>query len=195
MSNNIKTPDRRVLRTKKAIRNAFAQLLSEKDIDDITIKDISDTADINRKTFYNYYSGIYQIVDEIENEIVTAFEKALKDVDINKDMQTPYLIFSKLTAIINSELEFYSHLLNMNHNASLVSKVITSLKSKLKESFTSKTEIDKIKFDIIADYSISGMVSVYQSWFNSDRKIPFEHLSDVVSLLAFNGINGLLKQS
>ena len=50
--------DRRVIKTKKAIRNAFAKLISEKDINKITIKDIADTADINRKTFYNYYRRV-----------------------------------------------------------------------------------------------------------------------------------------
>ena len=53
MSSPEKT-DLRVIKTKKAIRNAFAELLSEKDIQKITIKDIADTAVINRKTFYNY---------------------------------------------------------------------------------------------------------------------------------------------
>ena len=58
--------DRRIAKTKRAIYSAFAELLSQKDIDDITIRDIVDIADINRKTFYNYYSGIYALLDEIE---------------------------------------------------------------------------------------------------------------------------------
>lgn len=44
-----KKVDRRIAKTKKAIYRAFAQLLSEKNINDITIKDIADRADINRK--------------------------------------------------------------------------------------------------------------------------------------------------
>jgi len=51
--------DRRVVKTKKAIHNAFAKLLTEKELNDITISDIAELADINRKTFYNYYAGIY----------------------------------------------------------------------------------------------------------------------------------------
>ena len=49
--NDIKRTDRRITRTKKAIRIALAELLCEKDINTITIKDISEKADINRKTF------------------------------------------------------------------------------------------------------------------------------------------------
>ena len=41
--------DRRVVKTKKAIHNAFAKLLTEKELNDITISDIAELADINRK--------------------------------------------------------------------------------------------------------------------------------------------------
>ncbi len=63
-----KPVDRRVLKTKRAIRNAFAKLMVEKDINDITIIELSKTADINRKTFYNYYSGVYQVIEDIEQD-------------------------------------------------------------------------------------------------------------------------------
>lgn len=53
MENTAHKPDRRVARTKKAIKNAFAELMSEKEISEITVKDIAETADVNRKTFYN----------------------------------------------------------------------------------------------------------------------------------------------
>ena len=53
MEHTEKRPDRRVVKTKKAIRNAFAKLLSEKELDKITMKDIAEEANINRKTLYN----------------------------------------------------------------------------------------------------------------------------------------------
>lgn len=70
-----------MIKTKRAIRNAFAALIAEKDLNDITIKDISDVADINRKTVYNYYGGIHEILDEIENELVSSFEKVIQEID------------------------------------------------------------------------------------------------------------------
>ena len=47
MEEKEKKPDRRVLKTKKAIRNALAQLLAEKELEEITVKEVADTADIN----------------------------------------------------------------------------------------------------------------------------------------------------
>ena len=79
--------DRRVVKTKKAIKNAFAQLLTEKEINDITISDIAEYADVNRKTFYNYYAGVYAVVDEIENDIVERFSALLADTDIESSFK------------------------------------------------------------------------------------------------------------
>ena len=45
--------DLRVIKTKRAIHTAVAELLTEKDMDDITVTDIASRAIINRKTFYN----------------------------------------------------------------------------------------------------------------------------------------------
>ena len=69
--------DRRVLRTKKNIRQAFLHLLSEKSLSQITVKELSDLADINRKTFYMYYSNIEDILAELEDELVQKLKMRL----------------------------------------------------------------------------------------------------------------------
>jgi len=189
-----KTIDRRTRKTKRAIRHALAKLLSQKDINDITIRDIADLADINRKTFYNYYSGIHQVVDEIENEIVLAFESVLGDVDLKRDLNDPSRIFERLTAIINTDLDFYGHLLSMHVNLSLVSKIVTMLKAKTKEALLSQIEIDDMTADIVLGYAITGMIAVYQQWFNSDRRQSIEEISKTVSILFFKGFSGILER-
>lgn len=189
-----KKVDRRVRKTKKAIRHAFAELLSKKDINDITIRDIADLADINRKTFYNYYSGIYEIVDEIENEIVSAFESVLGEVDLKRDLKDSYRIFERLTAIINTDLDFYGHLLSMHGNVSLVSKTVTMLKAKTKEAFQSQIEMDDMTADIVLEYAITGIVAVYQQWFNSDHRQSIEEISGTISTLIFHGLSGILER-
>lgn len=191
MSNTVKT-DLRVIKTKKAIRDAFAELLSEKDIHKITIKDIADTAVINRKTFYNYYAGVYAVVDEIENEIIMAFNEALRDVDFKQLLREPYEIFKKLTSIINSDFNFYSHLMKMDNNMSLISKIILALEFNVKKSFSEQISINKSTLDLVFDYAVAGMITVYQKWFNSSRTQSIEEISKSLSIIVFSGVNGLL---
>jgi len=192
MSSPEKT-DLRVIKTKKAIRNAFAELLSEKDIQKITIKDIADAAVINRKTFYNYYAGVYSVVDEIENEIIMAFIDALRDVDFKQLLHEPYEIFKKLTTIINSDFDFYSHLMKMDSNTSLISKIIQALEVNIKKSFSEQISMNKFTLDLVFDYAIAGMITVYQKWFNSDRTESIEEISKALSIIVSSSVNGLLE--
>ena len=185
--------DRRVAKTKRAIYSAFAELLSQRELDDITIRDIVDIADINRKTFYNYYSGIHALLDEIENSIVQTFEDALGDTDFRQAIHHPDIVFEKLTAIVNSNIEFYGHLISMKSNASLITKIVGLLKEKTREAVISQLPDIENKADIILDFVFSGMLSVFQSWFLSESREPIEAVSETISLLCFGGINAVLQ--
>ena len=76
-----KRQDRRVQRTKKSIRNAFLHLLADKDLEKISVKEIADCADVDRKTVYNYYNGVYDILDDLESDLAHDFENAIENFD------------------------------------------------------------------------------------------------------------------
>ena len=78
---NIKE-DRRIRRTKKLLKHALAQLMDEKEFKDITVKDITERADLNRGTFYLHYTDTYDILNKIENEILENIQNM-----INQDME------------------------------------------------------------------------------------------------------------
>lgn len=186
------TVDRRVIKTKRAIKNAFAKLLNEKSINDITISDIAAQADINRKTFYNYYAGIHEVIDEIENDIIRHVDEALTDIDFKNSLESPYRIFEKLTDIINTDMDFFGYLLGMNSNVSLTSKIADLLKGKVKTLIMPYMEIEEVRLDIMLEFMISAMVAVYKRWFNSPRTLPVEEISNQIKILAFRGLNGFL---
>ncbi len=186
--------DPRTRKTKRAIRNAFAQLLSEKDMDEITVRDIAELAEINRKTFYRYYSGIYQVIDEIEDDIVQSFESVLGDIDFRYELKNPYLIFERLTAVINTDIDFYGYLLSVQKNASLVTKVTDMVKEHTKKAVLEQIEIDEDFADVILEYSITGMIAVYQQWFISGRRDSIGRLSDIINVLSFQGFTGALDE-
>ena len=184
--------DRRVVKTKRAIKEAFAKLLTQKDINDITISDIAAEANINHKTFYNYYGGIYEVVGEIEDDIVRLIDKEVTGIGFQNSLQSPYLIFEKLTKVIKTDTDFFGYLLGMNANVSLESKIADLLKSKFKMFVLQDVEISELRLNLMAEFIISGMVAVYRRWFNSDRSEPIETISEEMKLLAFEGINGFM---
>ena len=76
-----KSPDLRVVKTHKAIREAFILLLSEQEYNDIAIQAILNRAKVNRATFYKYYSGkgdlARQMIDDFKQEVSQLFKDRL----------------------------------------------------------------------------------------------------------------------
>ena len=56
--------DQRVRITKIMIRDAYIKLLAEKDIQHITVRELCETAHINRGTFYSHYIDIYDLTSK-----------------------------------------------------------------------------------------------------------------------------------
>ena len=70
--------DQRTRLTKMLIRKAFTELLREKPVQNITVKELCQTAGINRGTFYSHYTDIYDLLQQIEDEITEEFQKSLQ---------------------------------------------------------------------------------------------------------------------
>ncbi len=192
MENKSKPVDRRVLKTKRAIRNAFAKLMAEKDINDITIIELAATADINRKTFYNYYSGVYQVVEDIERDILQSYEELLGNVEFRQSMDAPYALFERFSRLIDMDPEFFGYLLTMNGNSHLITRIMRLIKEKTCAAMVAQMDVAPHKADIMIDFVLSGMLSVYQHWFSSDRSVPLDEISRVISAMSFGGVNGVL---
>ncbi len=62
--------DLRVKKTKKAIRRAFFELIRQKPVEKITVRELSELAEINKTTFYAHYDTIYDLVDQLEQEMI-----------------------------------------------------------------------------------------------------------------------------
>lgn len=186
------TEDRRVRKTKKAIRNAFAALLATQDINQITVKEIADKADINRKTFYNYYRGIHEVMDEIENSLVQAFDESLYQTATLIDLRDPAPVFQRLTQLLQDDQELYGCLLCMTGNSSLKEKLFSTLKAHALDSLQLHLTLSEEETEILAHYIFAGLMSVYQYWFRSNRQMPIEDLTQLVSRLSFYGVTAVL---
>lgn len=67
--------DRRSDKTKKLLENALIKLIIEKGFDRISIKDLTEEADINRGTFYIHYKDKYDLLELKEEEVLKEFKE------------------------------------------------------------------------------------------------------------------------
>ena len=70
--------DRRVRTTRKLLRQGLFQLLSEKRLRDITVKELCERVDVNRGTFYLHYHDVYDLFSQIEEEIYHEIKSSLQ---------------------------------------------------------------------------------------------------------------------
>src|SRR5437879_1361690 len=69
-----KSVDPRVKRTRQLLQRAFLELFVEKDIESISIQEITERATVNRATFYAHFPDKYALLDSIVREL---FQQAL----------------------------------------------------------------------------------------------------------------------
>ena len=79
------------------IRKALMELLRQKPIQAISIKELCESAGINRGTFYAHYTDMYDLLQKIESDMLQDFQEALKPLLApNRSDLTPV----KITAAI-----------------------------------------------------------------------------------------------
>ena len=190
-----KPTDRRVLRTKKNIRQAFLHLLSEKSLSQITVKELSDLADINRKTFYMYYSNIEDIFAELEDELVLKLVHVFEKELFQKGMFNSYSFFENLNHTIQEDIDLYRIL---NHS-DLLPHLIQRAKNALIEVFFRKYNIsadsDNERYILYAEYAASGILSMYTKWFSRDFHMSLEELTRTAAEITLYGLQHLLPQT
>ena len=186
--------DKRVIKTKRSICNAFIELLQTKDINEITITDIANTAEVNRKTIYNYYAGIHEILGEIEDRLVYSFENLMKDVNIREALENPSILFTTITTVISANIDFYGKLMHIDANSQLTNKIVKSLEERVRDLFITQNLFNNHEVELISTYIVTGIISVYQYWFNSGRKMPINEFSEDVRKLVYSGVSELIKK-
>lgn len=63
--------DRRITRSRKALRDAFVELTEERGLEGFTVNDLCARADLNRGTFYNHYHDKDDFLKALEDGIMS----------------------------------------------------------------------------------------------------------------------------
>ncbi len=174
--------DVRVIKSKKAIRDALFSILATKPINKITIKEISETAGINRKTFYSHYDSIEAIITEMENELVVSIDSYLKNCIIAEYGLNPYYFIQFINAIYSSNPEFCESLVSVHNYHFLAEKIKKVFKKQLIDGLNLPDK-DKNILDFKIEFYLSGVSSVYIEWIKQGKPCPFEELSVIISNL------------
>jgi len=192
METHSEKKDRRIGKTQKSIHDAIIDLIGEKDVTQITVKELAEKANINRKTFYMHYSSIDDILNKIENELIDKLLSILDKYDFFQEQFDQYAFFTSLNNVINEDFNFYKKLVRANSYNFLLTKVKKILKDTFIERFDKKPNTNKELFNLYAEFAASGVISMYIEWFNIDSPLSLEDLAKAASNISFNGLNSII---
>ena len=182
--------NRRTQKTKKAIRNSLAELLTEKELRKITVQELVDKADVGRATFYKHYYDIYDLYSKIEEETMT--EIAWLALNIGELPSEEF--FKGLLDYISENRMIFKMIFSPNSTGQLRANLTQMIEGVFRQVESEKTGIkfDDRKLSLINGYRVQGCLSVIAGWVDNDYKDSQEDVFQTLLLLDNNTTKLLL---
>ena len=143
------------LQSQQKIKNAVIELLTERnDISEITVSDTVKRAGVYRGTFYNHYSNVFEVVEDVENDLIQTFTKELKKDYFASDVNA---FFTELTKYFKENEKIYKKLLS-----SVSQNILNGFKEKFIKVLQELVEdTDEVPLRFI----VSGFTGLYVDYF------------------------------
>ena len=171
--------DLRYIKTEKAIRKTFHELLQEKDISRITVKELTERAEINKTTFYAHYETLPDLVNTLETENINYIINNLDQVQLlytNPDLFIDNLYHNLKDCNIAKISQ------NRNKNVVFLQKLKERIEKELEEQQIHPEDYKKISALLLfVFHGILGVVSA---------DIDDEIVLNTIKSFTKNGISG-----
>ena len=171
--------------TKQNLIDAFWSLYCEKRIEKITVKEIAQKAGYNRGTFYEYFTDVYDVLDQIEQSLVPTLDELPPTTKPDNSRDIPVDMFLKL---YEQNGKYYSVLLGDNGDPAFASRIKSSIKPLIMRAISDKVDRSDIELDFILEYNLSAMIGILSYWFKMNRVLPAEDLIAIMYQLMDNEI-------
>lgn len=163
----------------KKIQDEFLSLYNEKSIHQITVKELCDSVNIPRTSFYNYFSDIFEVLESIEDQLIidlSQINSGFAAYDLHGCNRENFDFFTKTLEYIVEHEFWFKVLLNKNRDGHFIYKWKKIIKRDFSEKYFMENiqlENEPLKLEMIA----SGCIGAYIYWINN-----FSHISkDVIA--------------
>ena len=189
MSQECKTAgktDRRVIKTRAAIKAALDKLVKEQGMDKLTVSALAREANIDRKTFYLHYDSIDALIDSNASDMV---EDIISTIDPDRLSANPREQVRQTLAHVNEKICADVELCAYMANNLSMDFVLGHIEKALMH-YAKTVGVEHLPRELFADgdpeyyrprFYLAGAVSVYSEWLCSDRTRPIEDVAEVVA--------------
>jgi AcrR family transcriptional regulator len=173
--------DRKTRYTRKVLGDSLVELMKDKPVTKITIKELCENADINRTTFYAHYRDQYDLLHQIEEETFTCIEDILDKYDGRHSKQEILEMTKEIFNFIAGNSYSVQTLLGENGDIGFQKKLFRRFmrKEQVIKYFPEKSIKDEAKEYWYA-YVISGAVGLVQHWLKDNMSMPVSELAKMI---------------
>ena len=173
--------DRRVRKTKAALRHGLAVLTQKKSIKEITVKELVEEVDINRSTFYLHYTDIYSMVAELESELLEEFKNAIDLYPPTHSEEEMCRFVEHISNILKDNREIYIALVRDNDDISFIRQVETFVSERIKKIFESGMVKNVYDVRYVFDFCISGGMGLFKHWLTDENALEPAHMAKITT--------------
>lgn len=176
--------------TRENLMQAFWLLYSRKKIDHITVREITDTAGYNRSTFYEYFTGSYDVLNQIEDMIFAHIKGSTLDSLTEEQNED---IVRKLADLYESQGKYLSVLLGENGDPQFSKKLKSTMRPVLMKAF-GWPEMD-VHSDYIFEFGISAIIASITHWYQNHKDLPSQEFIALIRSMLVHGVMPEIRKS
>ena len=188
----IEPVDRRVRKTRRQLRECLITLLKEKKVQDITVRELTDMADLNRGTFYLHYKDVFDLLEKTEAELQEDFNQLVCKHDAVDLKQRPSVIFNEIYSLVYDNADLIEILLGENGDLNFVNRLKQLIREKcLKDWMEVFRSGNAAAFDAFFSFIVSGCIGLVQYWLQTGLKDTPEQMAKLTEHIITKGIGVL----
>lgn len=187
-----KKENRRVRYTRLALRESLLSLLQSNPINKITVSRICEQADVNRSTFYLYYSDGYDLLDKIEEELYQEIEDAIDRFGVRLPSVD---VLRRIYEIIYQNRDLCRVLFGEFGDKEFLRKVAGIGREKsMAEWKRQMAGADDETLEYLYAYATYTNIGIMERWITHDFHETPEQLAQMVSKLLTGGVSAYLSR-
>ena len=185
--------DRRVRKTRTSLRVCLGKLLRAKKIQDISVRELADMADINRGTFYLHYRDVYDLLSQIESEVLTQFSDLLEQHASLSLSEDPRPLLCDLFHLIQDNADLTRCLIGPNGDIHFLNRLRSIFNEKVITPCLRELDLkDTVDYSYRYAFISEGFLGIIKQWLENDASVPPEEMADRCVTMIRAGFRALM---
>ncbi len=180
--------DRRKKYTRIVLKESFMKRMQEKPLSNITITEVCEAADINRSTFYSHYKDLYDLLYQIEDDIIEDMNQTLSAYNYTKDDEAIQMT-EKLLQYLAENRESCQTLFSEHGDPGFQKKVMMLAQTHLSKSLMVESNNISFHSEYASLYIANGSIHIVQHWLKNGLKESPKEMAELITKLANKGLS------